>query len=115
FIETLRNLKASYDNLNPSIQNVIKYVTIFGSIFLVALGPILKFIAFIPSIVSGFSAIITGAKLLGTAIAGINLPITLIVAAIIGLAIIIYKYWDEIKEFTIITWNAIKEFFIELW
>ena len=37
--------------------------------------------------------------------------IPLLIAAIAGIALAIYKYWDEIKDFTSKTWTAIKEIF----
>lgn len=114
-IETIRDLKARYDELSPAMQDFIKKAVGLGAVFLVALGPILKFIGFIPNIISGFTAIITVVKAVGSAIALIASPIGLVVTAVIGMAYLIYRYWDEIKAFTIEAWGAIAEFFVGLW
>lgn len=114
-IETTRDLKARYDELSPAMQDFIKKTVGFGAVFLVALGPILKFIGFIPNIIAGFSAVWTVVKAVGSAIALIASPIGLVVTAVIGLAYLIYRYWDEIKAFTIEAWGAIAEFFVGLW
>jgi len=50
-----------------------------------------------------------------TAIAFLASPITLVVAAVIALAIVIYKNWDKIKEVTIKVFTAIKDFFVNTW
>ena len=39
----------------------------------------------------------------------------LVVAAVAGLALAIYKYWDEIKAATISVWNAVKEKTTTVW
>lgn len=39
----------------------------------------------------------------------------LVVAAISGIALAVYKYWDEIKEYCSKTWAAIKNFFSNTW
>ena len=51
----------------------------------------------------------------GVAIAFLASPITLVVGAVIALAIIIYKNWDKIKETTIKVFTAIKGFFVDTW
>src|SRR5690554_1215620 len=42
-------------------------------------------------------------------------PYAAAIAVIIGLAVVIYTYWDEIKAYTIAVWNAIKAFFLSIW
>lgn len=39
----------------------------------------------------------------------------LVVAAVAGLALAIYKYWDEIKAATISVWNTVKEKITTVW
>lgn len=114
-IETIRDLKARYDELSPAMQDFIKKAAGFGAVFLVALGPILKFIGFIPSLIAGFTSIMTVVKAVGSALMFFTSPIGLIILAVAGLAYLIYKYWDEIKEYTITAWGAIKDFFVKLW
>ena len=62
----------------------------------------------IPSIIAGFTAI-------GTVMALVTWPITLIalaIAAVIAIGVLLYKHWDEVKAFAIAIWTAIKDFFI---
>src|SRR5690606_7588628 len=42
-------------------------------------------------------------------------PYAAAIAVILGLAVVIYTYWDEIKAYTIAVWNAIKAFFTSIW
>lgn len=42
-------------------------------------------------------------------------PFVLIAAAVIALAVVIYKNWDSIKEFLFTVFNAIKEFTLAIW
>src|SRR5690625_6247009 len=75
--------------------------------------PIFMIIGFIPQIIAGFTSIVTVVKAVigffGMLAGAISLPVALIVAAVVGLALIIYKYWDEIKAFMQATWDAIVE------
>lgn len=64
----------------------------------------------VPAILALASKAFTVIKL---AIAGINLPITLLIAAVAGVAYLIVKYWDEIKEVTVAVFTAIGEFLSE--
>ena len=114
-IDTIRDLKARYDELSPAMQDVVKKATAFGAIFLVALGPVLKFIGFIPQLVSGFMSVLTVVKAVGKALMFFTTPIGIIIAAVALVAFLVYKYWDEIKAFTISTWESISDFFTNLW
>ena len=114
-IETLRNLKARYDELSPAMQDFIKNAAAFGAVFLVAIGPILKFIGFIPKLIDGFKEVKKVVKSAGKALSFFTSPVGIIILVVAGLAFLIYKYWDEIKEYTIKAWGAIKDFFAELW
>lgn len=64
----------------------------------------------VPAILALASKAFTVIKL---AIAGINLPLTLLIAAVAGVAYLIVKYWDEIKEVTVAVFTAIGEFLSE--
>src|SRR5690625_3639634 len=59
--------------------------------------------------------IVTVVKVVGKAFMILTNKIGLIVVTVIGLAYLIYRYWYEIKEFTIEVWNAIADFFVGLW
>lgn len=55
---------------------------------------------------------------LGAAFTFLTSPIGLVVLAIgavIAIGILLYKNWDEVKEFLINTWNSIKEVAISMW
>lgn len=104
-----------FNNLDDSTkENIAKFTALAGAIMLVV-GPLMMVIGFIPNIVSGFMHVIRVVKLVGKAIALLTSPVGIAIAAVAGLAFLVYKYWDEIKAFTIESWNAIKEFFSELW
>lgn len=42
-VDKIKSIKARYDELSPTMQNIINKVAIFGSIFAVAMGPVLTF------------------------------------------------------------------------
>ncbi|MFB4471829.1 tape measure protein [Oceanobacillus caeni] len=42
-VDKIKSIKASYDELSPTIQNIIKKVAIVGSVIAVAMGPVLTF------------------------------------------------------------------------
>ncbi len=42
-------------------------------------------------------------------------PIALVVAAIVGLAVLIYAYWDEIKAYTVKVWQGLTEWLSKVW
>lgn len=128
-IETVRELKAAWDDLSPVVQDFVKIAATFGSIFLVAIGPILKLVGFLPLLVDGFKDL---KKILAAVFSTTGLIIMGIVALIAGL---VWAYeniewfrdmvdaaWQWIKEVTIIVFDAIKsaiqtalEFIMALW
>lgn len=113
--EIIQKLVEWFNNLDDSTkENIAKFTALAGAIMLVV-GPLMMVIGFIPNIVSGFMHVIRVVKLVGKAIALLTSPVGIAIAAVAGLAFLVYKYWDEIKAFTIESWNAIKEFFSELW
>lgn len=125
-IEKIKEAKQWYDNLSPPIQDVIKKVALFGSIALVALGPVILGIA---KVVTAFGTVftaiskVTGAisKIpalfagIGKAIAFLTSPIGLVIVAVIAAVYLIYKYWEPISEFFINLWETIKETGIAIW
>lgn len=114
-VEWAQKLAEWFTSLSDSTKSTIAFVTAIASALMLVVGPFLLLIGFIPNIIAGFSAIITVVKAVGSAIALIASPIGLVVTAVIGMAYLIYRYWDEIKAFTIEAWGAIAEFFVGLW
>lgn len=128
-IDTIRELKSAYDSLDPAIQSFIKIGTVFGSIFLVALGPIMKLIGFIPAISSGLGII---AGIFGTT-TGVLVKIIAISAGVVGVIIaigaaLIYAYkksetfreivnkaFEAIKEVVMNVVGAVVDFVLEIW
>ena len=108
-----------FNNLSPSIQNVITYV----GLFLAALGPLLLIVGnivifivnlstAIGSLVAFFSAGGAGAAILGSAITALSGPIGWAIAAIVALiavGVLLYKNWDEIKAKCSEIWEGIKK------
>lgn len=118
-VEKVMELKQKWDELSPSVQNVIKKVSLFGGAFLLILGPALKVISFL---VTGFgnvmifgSKLISFFKLLGAVIGFITSPVGLVIAAIIAAVALIYIYWEPIKDFFINLWEAIKDAGLLIW
>jgi TP901 family phage tail tape measure protein len=81
-----------------------------------ALGPVLMMIG---AVASGISAVVPVLGVLGAAFGAIvgviTSPITLIVAAVVGLAYVIYRNWDTIKRWTAAAWNAVKNVLATVW
>ncbi|MFD4928408.1 tape measure protein [Peribacillus butanolivorans] len=63
FIEKVKSVKATYDSLSPSVQNIIKKVAIAGTAITVGLGPVLMglgmFGGFIAKISTGLGVLFT--------------------------------------------------------
>jgi len=62
-----------------------------------------------------FVALEAGIAAVGAAFALIVGWPAVLVAAIAGIGLAVYKYWDEIKAFTVNTWNAIKDETVQIW
>ncbi|MED3466306.1 phage tail protein [Bacillus sp. FSL K6-0268] len=52
---------------------------------------------------------------IGWAMTGLVAIIPIIVALVVALGVVIYKNWDDIKQWTIDAWNAIGEFLVGIW
>lgn len=118
-VEKIRELKRWFDGLSPSVQNIIVKFMLFAPVIAAIAGPMLLLIGFIPNIVSGFMALRKAFLVVRTATIAMNAallanPFVLIIAAVIGLAYLIYKYWDEIKAATLKFKDALVERFTEL-
>src|SRR5690625_1323580 len=104
----LQNLADWFNNLSDRTKTVIAVIAAVAAGLALVIGPILMLVGFIPMIVMGFAA-------LGTVIAALTSPITLVVAALIAAVVAIIIYWEPIKEFFINLWESIKEITIAVW
>lgn len=62
----------------------------------------------------GAQALLNAAKVAAAWIIAMG-PIAIVIAAVIGLAVLIVKHWDKIKRFLVATWNKIKEIAAKVW
>lgn len=115
FLEKISGMIEWFGNLNPQIVTAVTVFTSLVGVLMLIAGPLLVLIGFIPQIISGFKAIKTVFTAVRAALLLFSGPIGWITAAVIALAVLIYTYWDEIKEYTIKAWSAISDFFVELW
>lgn len=123
-VEWLQKLADWFNGLSDNTKTFIAVGAAVASVLMVVGGGLLLLIGFIPNIVSGFKTIRTVMLGVRAAMVAMNTaflanPIVLIVAVIIaaiaGLAYLIYKYWDKIKKFSLKVWNAIVDFMSGLW
>lgn len=125
-IEKIKEIIKWYNELSPLMQGVVKKVALFGSIFLLSIGPaislVAKLVIGLGSFFTAISQIALGISKLPALFAGIGKAITFLtgpvgitIAVIIAAAILIYKYWEPIKEFFIKLWADIKEYGIIIW
>ncbi|PGC24631.1 phage tail tape measure protein, partial [Bacillus pseudomycoides] len=101
----VKTVSDGFNNLSPTAQKII---IIVGGI-VAAIGPlliILSSLAPLAGALAGAFGITAGAMLGWIAI------IPIIIATVVGLVVAIVQNWDSIKEWTINTWNAIKEFLV---
>ena len=98
-------IKKIYDVMKPWIP-LITAVALAITTFVVSL-------AAVNTAVSVFNKVKVAIKAMNAVI--MANPYIIAIAAIVGLAYLIYKYWDEIKAFTIVAWTVISEFFSGLW
>lgn len=105
--EFVQLLADKFNGLDDKTKTIIAVIAALSAGFLLLVGPILLLIGFIPSILAGFAALSTVFTALGTAILAINWPITLMVAAVIAAATLIYVYWEPISNFFVSLWGGI--------
>lgn len=107
-IEVVQRLAEWWDNLSPAVQNVIMIL----GLLLVVVGPILSGLGLMVGLMSNLMPIVTGLIKLFTLLLNPWVLIGIVVAA---LAYLIYKYWDEIKEFIENVFTAISDFIADTW
>src|SRR5690554_468916 len=107
-IEKVQQLAEWWQNLSPRTQQIILLLTGLAA----ALGPVLMvfgmFVGTISKLLPLFSGLL---KFLGLLLN----PWVLIGAAVAALGVLIFKYWDEIVEFTQKVWNGIVDFVKGIW
>ena len=113
-ITFFNNLKSAYDNLAPSIKEVVKIIAVMLSILVTLSGPLLMLIGFIPKIIAGFAALKTVVVAIGAAFTAISWPIVAVVAAIsavIAVLVLMYNKVEWFREMVDEAWQAIKDAF----
>ncbi|MBS4207441.1 tape measure protein [Bacillus sp. FJAT-50079] len=114
FIDKIKDIKQWFDNLDPSIQEIIKKVTLFGSLGAIAIGPILLIVGKLMTAISALSPIFS---VLGTVIGAIASPIGLIVAGIAALVagfILAYNHSETFRNGVNAVFSTVKEIVLNL-
>lgn len=99
-IQTMRDIKARFDALSPSVQTIITMAAGIGAAFLVGVGPVLKIVG---TIVSGFGMV-------STVIGALTSPIGLVVAAVAGLAAgfaYLMQTNEAFRNIALAVWDAV--------
>lgn len=90
-VDYLGKMKTVWDSLSTPIQNVITKIVLFGSMALIALGPILSFLA----------PIVTAIGVLGVSFTSLLTPIAVVTGVIVGLVAVgtlLYTHWETLKS-----------------
>ncbi|MDN6267705.1 MAG: tape measure protein, partial [Tetragenococcus koreensis] len=140
-IDKIKEAKSWYDNLSDGQQDLIKKVATFGTVGLVALGPVAQLIGNLTTVVggatrvfgglvTGVGAVVSGIGKLSTAIKGaggmlavlkmgfaaINWPITLTVAAISAVTaglVALYNKSETFRDIVNTAVEAVKNKFLQ--
>lgn len=104
----ITNLSQWFQNLDPNVQQTI--LTITGLV--VAIGPAIAIVLKVIETVKALKTLISGVSAaLNLAAAGPIAGIVAAIAAVIAIGVLVYKHWDEIKEWAIGLWTSITETF----
>lgn len=104
----ITNLSQWFQNLDPNVQQTI--LTITGLV--VAIGPAIAIVLKVIETVKALKTLIAGVSAaLNLAAVGPIAGIVAAIAAVIAIGVLVYKHWDEIKEWAIGLWTSIKETF----
>lgn len=120
--EAIRKMIDLFNQMPAGAQSAIAVTAGLAAAFLLLGGPLLMFIGFIPTIVSGFAAIGSAISVAIPIFSALLGPVTLIIAAIAGLAVafvVAYKKiewfrnmvnaaWEWIKNATMTAFNFVK-------
>lgn len=130
----IQTLATAFTNLSPTMQKVVigfgAFIA-FLPIIALGIGSVLTvlgtFATMAGTMMKGVSLIIKGFSLLKKAFTVIKTaftvlrtlflanPFMLIVTGIVIVAVLIYKYWDEIVAFTKKVWSSLSEWFAPYW
>lgn len=133
-VSGIKTLASAFTGLSPTMQKVVLAFGAFIAflpVMLIGLGSVMTvagtFMSGIGAISKGFSLLSKGGvkligmfKNIGKAFLTLSRffmanPFMLIITAIIVVAVLIYKYWDEIVATTKKVWSALVEWFTPLW
>ncbi|MEK4023516.1 peptidoglycan DD-metalloendopeptidase family protein [Sporosarcina sp. FSL W7-1283] len=109
FIDKMKSLKASYDNLSPSMQSLLKNTVLIGSAFAIGIGPLILGLSKVGGLVANVSLVVgplltkmaSMGGLLGTlkvGFAALTGPVGLTVAAIAGLTVAGIGLYNHLKK-----------------
>ena len=102
------NLSQWFQNLDPNVQQTI--LTITGLV--VAIGPAIAIVLKVIETVKALKTLISGVSAaLNLAAVGPIAGIVAAIAAVIAIGVLVYKHWDEIKEWAVGLWESITETF----
>lgn len=115
-IESVKDLAAWFSTLDPNVRTA---VLAFGGIVTV-LGPIIWAVGTLVGSVSTIAAAFTSLSgvvlpALGTAMAGVSLPILAVVAALAALGVWVYANWEPIKAVVTQAWDGLTEAWGYVW
>lgn len=118
----IQSMVTWFTNLSPAIQNLIVILAgvaaVIGPILVVigtmvsAFGSIAMAVGKVISILSKLGPIFNAIKL---GIAVMSGPIALVVAIVVGLAVVIFRNWDAIKNKTVEIFNSVKNYLTTTW
>jgi len=103
-VEILTELLKRFTDLSPETKKMITHIVMAAAGFALVVGSILTLIGLLPTLVAGFSVLLGP---VGIAIA--------ILAALGGIAYLVYRNWDTIGPKIMGVWERIKNFLIKTW
>ncbi|MBA7686652.1 hypothetical protein ES703_95103 [subsurface metagenome] len=103
-VEILSELLKRFTDLSPETKTMITHIVMAAAGFALVAGSILTLIGLLPTLVAGFSVLLGP---VGIAIA--------ILAALGGVAYLVYRNWDTIGPKIMGIWEKIKGFLIKVW
>jgi len=125
--EFVTGVVQGFTQLPEPVKKAIAWFGAISGALLLVVGSSLLFLGILGKVIGIMKAGLPAIKMLGTMIRGaaaafriltiamLKNPFVLIIAAIILLAFIVYKYWDEIVEFLSAAWEWIRENAKDIW
>lgn len=122
-VEKGKELKGMWDDLSEPVKDVSKQFALWGSVVLIAAGPVItivgKIISIIGTLWNVLSKLRTAFLIVKTiavaAFGSIGAPVWIAIGIIAAAAALVYAYWEPVKEFFINLWETIKETAIGAW